>query len=157
MTKRFIVALMLAGAITLAPVPTDLMAQMGMPSDFQEHTVQTTSYAVKIRIGPEVSMPAATMTVTDQGMPVNRHLEVHIFDKRTGVEVKDPIPTVNLTDQTTGTSRLLANITAWLLSRHRDREPHFGDNLYLTNGMYTITVVVGDETAVLKDVLLTAT
>ena len=158
MTKRFVAALMLAGTITLlGPVPQHLVAQMGMPSDFEEHTVQTTSYNVKIRTGPKVTMMSSpTMTVTDQGKPVNRHVEIHIFNKSTGAEVKDPVPTVRVTDQATGTSRLLTNITACLIAKHRDREPHFGDNVDLVDGKYTITVVVGGETAVLKDVAIKA-
>ena len=156
MTKRSIVATIFAGAITLlGPVPGHVMAQMGMSSDFEVYTVQTTSYTVEIRTGPKVSMPSmSAMTVTDQGKPVNRHVEIHLFDQSTGAKVLDIIPTVGIANQASGTSRQLTNITACLISKHRDREPHFGDNLYRADGTFTITVVVGSETAVFEDVVL---
>ena len=71
----------------------------------------------------------------------------------------DIIPTVNITDQTTGISRELADVeetgsslgvsfvSACLISKHCNVEPHFGDNIYLPEGTYTVTVGVGDETA----------
>ena len=155
MTKRSIVAAILAGTITLlGTVPWHAAAQMGMPSDFEKYSVQTTSYTVEIRTGPELSMASPTMTVTDQGKPVNHHVEIHIFNKSTGAKVTDLIPTARITDQASGTSRLLTNMMACLISKHRDREPHFGDNLYLADGEYTIAVVVSSETAVFEDVVL---
>jgi hypothetical protein len=69
------------------------------------------------------------------------------------------IPSVSITDKATGVSRELAEsqgigvfsrvsfVTACLISKHRGVEPHFGDNIYLPNGNYTITVGVGIETA----------
>lgn len=151
------VAVMLSGAISLLGLlPRPTVAQMGMPTDFEERATQTASYTVKIRTGPKVTMPSPTMTVTDQGKPINHHIEVHIFNKGTGAEVKDLIPTVRVADQATGTSRVLTNITACRISKHRETEPHFGDNVYLPDGKYTITVIVGQETANFKDVVLKA-
>ena len=72
----------------------------------------------------------------------------------------DVIPTVRITNQATGASRELAGtqetgasqgvsfVTACLISKHRDVETHFGDNIYLPDGVYTFTVTVGGETAV---------
>ena len=66
-------------------------------------------------------------------------------------------PTVRIKDKATGTSRELpANahatrevpyVLACMTSGHRESDRHFGDNLYLSDGRYTITVGVGDETA----------
>lgn len=131
-------------------------AQMGMPSEVEERVTQTASYTVKIRTGPKVTMAGSAMTVTDQGRPVNRHIEVYVFRKSTGAEVKDVIPTVTITDQGSGTSRILTNITACRVSKHRETDPHFGDNVYLRDGKYTIRVAVGAETAIFKDVVLKA-
>ena len=99
----------------------------------------------------------ATMTAVDQGQPVNHHLEVHIFDKSSGIERKDLTPIVNIADQGPGESRELAVdphpsgeipfVTACLLANHRVTEPHFGDNLYLPDGRYIVTVTVGNEIA----------
>jgi hypothetical protein len=132
-------------------------AQMGAPPEFEEWTTLTTSYTIKIRIGPKVSMAmSSAMTVTDRGKPVNRHMEVHIFSRRSGAEIKDVVPIVKVTAPDSS-SRQLSNITACRVTRHRETEPHFGDNVYLPNGTYTITVTVGIETAVFRNVGLKAT
>ena len=95
----------------------------------------------------------------DQGQSVNRHLEVHIFDKNTGAKVTDLVPSVRLIYQRTGVSRELADaqetgsslgvsfVTACLISKHREVEPHFGDNIYLQKGIYTVIIGVAAETA----------
>ena len=137
------------------PVPSATAASMA-PMQSKEWTTQTASYKVKIRVGPTVTMAMSTMTMMEQGRPVNRHIEVYIFNKGTGTEVKDVIPTVRIKDQAKGTSRALANVMACRVSRHREIEPHFGDNIYLPDGKHTITVSVGKETAVYKDLVLKA-
>ncbi|MFQ5968114.1 MAG: hypothetical protein ACE5MI_10970 [Acidimicrobiia bacterium] len=130
-------------------------------TEWADHTTETASYRILVRTGPavelEVMMEGATMTFVDQGQPVNHHLEVHVFDKSSGAEIKDLVPTVGITDPATGTFREFAAephasgeipyVTACLLTNHRVREPHFGDNLYLADGTYTVSVTVGDETA----------
>jgi hypothetical protein len=85
------------------------------------------------------------MATTDQGQPVNRHLEVHIHDKNSGAQITDAIPTVSITDKATGTLRTVPNVLACMTLKHREIEPHFGDNLYMTDGSYTITVSIRDE------------
>jgi len=134
-------------------VPRATAAPMA-PMGSAEWTTQTASYKIKIRVGPTVTMSMSTMTMMDQGQPVNGHIEVHIFNKGTGTEVKDVIPTVRIKDQAKGTSRALANVMACRTARHREIEPHFGDNLYLPDGKYTITIGVGKETGVFKDLVL---
>ncbi len=126
------------------------------PMQSKELATQTASYKIKFRVGPTVTMAMSTMTMMEQGQPVNRHIEVYIFNKGTGTEVKDVIPTVKIKDQAKGTSRALANVLACRVSRHREIEPHFGDNMYLPDGKYIITVSVGKETAVYKDLVLKA-
>lgn len=157
MTRRVSFTAIALGAVAfLAVPPQSVQAQMGPPSTFEERTTQTGSFSIKIRMGSKVTMPMSSMTVTDQGNPVNRHLEVYIFSKSSGAEVKDMVPTVKVTNQATGASRQLANMTACRIAKHRETEPHFGDNIYLPDGTYTITVVVGKETAVFKDLILKA-
>jgi len=157
MLKRVNITAMVLGAMTvLAPAPNLAMAQMSPSSAVEEHTAQTASYRIKIRMGPKVTMAMASMTVTDQGHPVNRHLEVHNFNRSTGAEVQTLVPVVRVTNQATGASRQLTNMTACRVSRHLETEPHFGDNVYLPDGTYTITVVVGAETAVFRNLVLKA-
>lgn len=120
-------------------------------SEWAEQTTQTASYRVKVRTGPMVALAVmgqeATMTLVDQGQPVNRHLEVYIFDRTSGAEVKTTVPRVKISQQTTKLSRGLLNVEACLLANHRITDPHFGDNLYLPDGKYTITVSVANESA----------
>ncbi|MFQ5934185.1 MAG: hypothetical protein ACE5KI_06045 [Dehalococcoidia bacterium] len=134
----------------------------------EKTSIETTSYRVEIWIGPALSMMTAfpVMSTTDQGQPVNRHIEIHIFDKSGGAEVTDVIPLVRITNETSAVSRELAEgqeagasqgasfVTACLISGHRDVQVHFGDNISLPDGKYTFTIVVGDETAVLKDIIV---
>ncbi|MBI4338334.1 MAG: hypothetical protein HY680_00090 [Chloroflexi bacterium] len=87
------------------------------------------------------------MTTEDQGHPVNHHLEVHLYDKNNARVIGGEIPNVSITEESSGTRRTLTNITACQTLRHREIEPHFGDNLYLSSGRHTITVGVGDESA----------
>ncbi len=134
------------------------------PTEWLDYSIQTPSYRIMLKTGPRVSMAVmqmgATMTAVDRGQPVNHHLEVHIFDRSTGSEVKDLLPTVRITDPATGESREFGAdvhpagqtpyVKACLLSNHRASEPHFGDNLYLRDGTYTVTVSVGNEGGVAK-------
>jgi len=53
------------------------------------------------------------MALTDQGQPVNHHLEVHIYDKATGTVVTHVVPKIVVTNQVaTGAARPLASIAA---------------------------------------------
>ena len=139
-------------------------------SEWRDYTTETASYRIVTRVGPKVSMEVmrmgATMTTVDQGQPVNHHIEVHVFDKTSGAETKDLAPAVAITDTSTGESRELAvdvhdsgevpYVRACLLSDHRATEPHFGDNLYLRDGTYAVSVGVGEETAVFENVVVMA-
>jgi hypothetical protein len=139
-------------------------------TEWTDHATETASYRILLRTGPtatmEVMQMGAIMTAVDQGQAVNHHLEVHIFDKRSGAELKNLVPTVGITEQATGDSRELAAdlhpsgelpyVKACLLSNHRVKEPHFGDNLYLRDGTYTVTVSVNGESAVYGTVAVKA-
>jgi hypothetical protein len=113
-----------------------------------------------VRVGPSVSLQmmqqGATIAVMDQGTPVNHHLEVHIFDRSSGAEVKSLTPQVTITGPGIATPRGLPDVRACLLANHRLTEPHFGDNLYLPDGSYAVSVEVGGETASLPDVVARA-
>jgi len=114
-----------------------------------EQTTQTASYEISIWTGPEVTMMMEfpVMAMMDQGMPVNHHLEIHLFDVRTGEELLDVIPEVEIRVVATGASRGLPNVKACLESHHRATAPHFGDNLFLPDGAYEIIVEVEGEIA----------
>ncbi|MBI4329309.1 MAG: hypothetical protein HY685_05545 [Chloroflexi bacterium] len=115
---------------------------------------------MRIEIGPVVTMPLSAMTLAmatmDQGQPVNHHFEVHVFDKTTGAVVRDVVPQVTIADRATGSYRGVPSVMACMTLRHRDIAPHFGDNLFLVDGTYHVTVGVGSETVVIENVAVKA-
>ena len=136
-----------AVAPTATPQPTPVPG-------VEQTTTLTASYRVELWTGPALRMMMMSfpiMSAVDQGQPVSRHLEVHIFDRTSGAEVTDVIPEVRITDQVTGASRELAGtqetgasqgvsfVTACLISKHREVQPHFGDNIFLPDGKYTVS------------------
>lgn len=97
---------------------------------------------------PGMPMPKASMT--DQGYPVNHHLEVQIFDKASGAIV-DKMPMISITDAETGTSRELEDVMAMHPVDADERDIHFGNNVYLPSGTYTVKVTLDGETAEFED------
>ena len=147
---------------TATVAPTATPARTPVPGVVQT-AIQTASYEVELWTGPALrmmSMAFPIMSIADEGNPVNRHLEIHIFDKSSRAKVTSVVPVVRITNRATGVTRELADgqetgaslgvsfVTACQISKHRDVEPHFGDNIYLPDGEYTVAVRVGDETAV---------
>lgn len=96
------------------------------------------------------------MTMTDQGRPVSHHLQIHIYDRASGVPLVGASPLVTLTEKATGASRQVTNVRECMPPDDHGQGPHYGDNLYLVSGAYTIAVDVRDETAVVEDVLADA-
>ena len=147
---------------TPVPVPATTAPVRTPVPGVNQTTTQTASYRVEVWSGPALTMMMTSfpiMSSMDQGQPINRHLEVHIFDKISGAKLTDLVPSVTLTHQGTGVSRELADgqetgsslgvsfVTACQLSKHRAIAPHFGDNIYLPKGTYTVVIGVAEETA----------
>ncbi len=101
---------------------------------------------------PGMAMP--TMMMTDQGQPVNHHLEVHITNTATGALIKDQMPMITITDPL-GKSRTLDSMAMYGVAEGVS-DWHFGNSVYLPNGTYTISVQVGNEQAVFKSLMVTA-
>jgi hypothetical protein len=97
-------------------------------------------------------MPMPKMAMTDQGRPVNRHIEVAVYDKATGARLGSAMPRITITDRKTGRSRELQAVTAMYDVTEGQGDLHFGENVHLANGTYRITVSVGGERAVFKKV-----
>ena len=150
-----------ATSTPVAVAPTTAALRTPVPGVNQTIT-QTASYRVEVWSGPALTMMMTSfpiMSSMDQGQAVNRHLKVHIFDKISGDKLTGLDPSVRLTHQGTGVSRELADsqetgtalgasfITACQLSKHRAVEPHFGDNIYLQKGTYTVIIEIAEETA----------
>ena len=147
----------------------------GFAQSADERTQSTAHYRVTLDIGPvptmlrpdqvasategEVplsmpGMPMPTMAMTDQGRPVNRHIEVAVYDKATGARLGSPMPRITITDRKTGSSRELKAVAAMYDVKEGQGDLHFGDNVHLAKGTYRITVSVGGERAVFKKVVV---
>ncbi len=102
-------------------------------------------------------MPMPPMSMTDQGMPINHHVEVHIFDKATGAVVK-MAPMITLTNEATGATRTLGmgNIMAMYGLDVGQSDFHFGNNMYLPDGTYQVTATLNGETAMFQHVMIKA-
>ena len=146
--------------------PTTTAQRTPVPG-VEQTAVETDSYRVELWTGPALTtMMMMTdfpiMSAMDEGYRVNRHLEIHVFERGTATKVTDVVPAVKITYKATGASRemavtqeegtslAVAFVDACQISNHREVEPHFGDNIYLPDGQYTVTVGVGDETAVVE-------
>ena len=147
----------------------------GFAQSGDERTQSTARYRITLDIGPvatmlrpdqaasategEVplsmpSMPMPTMTMTDQGRPVNRHIEVAVYDKATGARLRSPMPTITITDRKTGRAKALQAVTAMYDVTEGQGDVHFGENVHLANGTYRVTVSLGGERAVFKKVVV---
>jgi hypothetical protein len=79
----------------------------------------------------------------DQGMAVNHHLEVQVSQAATGSVVMDVTPTIRLTDKLTGTSRDLPQVMGMYGATMGPSDFHYGQNVFLPDGTYSVTVLVG--------------
>ena len=145
----------------------------GFAQSGDELTQSTAHYRITLDIGPvptmlrpdQVSsategevplampgMPMPTLAMTDQGRPVNRHIEVAVYDKMTDARLRSALPRITITDRKTGRSRELQAVTAMYDVKEGQGDVHFGENVHLANGTYRVTVSVGGERAVFKKV-----
>jgi hypothetical protein len=163
---------LVSGILALAVVSAQ---GSGIAQGGADRTQRTAHYKIALDIGPlstmltpdqaakategEVmvampGMPMPIMTMTDQGRPVNRHLEVVVYDKATGAPLGTPMPTISVTDPATGKARTLQGVVGMYDIKKGERDVHFGNNIHLADGMYTVTVSVGGERAVFKKVVV---
>jgi hypothetical protein len=101
---------------------------------------------------PGVPMP--TVAMTDQGQPVNCHIEVAVYDKATGAHLRNAMSKITITERKTGRSRALQAVTAMYDVKEGQGDFHFSDNVHLANGTYRIVVSAGGEQTVFKKVVV---
>ena len=89
-----------------------------------------------------MTMPSDTSNVS----PDWHHLEVHIFDKQTGSVVESVIPVISVTSEATGQAQPVPLVVMQGIVEGPG-DYHFGNNVDLPKGDYTVTVVIGSETA----------
>jgi LPXTG-motif cell wall-anchored protein len=98
-----------------------------------------------------MTVPATSMT--DQGQPVNHHLELHVYNKTSGAVVSDQMPTITIADSA-GKSRTLSSMALMYDVAIGQSDLHFGNNVYLPDGTYTITAQIGTGKAVFGGVVV---
>jgi hypothetical protein len=96
----------------------------------------------EVMFGGTMTMPSDTSNIS----PDWHHLEVHIFDKKTGNVVKTVTPVLTVAnDATEKTQQVPIVVMQGIVEGPSDY--HYGNNVDLPKGNYTVTVVIGSETA----------
>jgi hypothetical protein len=91
-------------------------------------------------------------TAMDQGMGVNHHLEIHITRNDDNSGVQDVTPVIRVTDKATGESRDLPQVMGMYSAQMGPADFHYGQNVWLPDGTYTVTTLIGADTATFHDV-----
>jgi hypothetical protein len=155
-------------ALTFASPQGSGLAQTG-----DELTQSTAHYRITLEIGPvptiprpdqaasaiegEVPLsrpgvPMPTVAMTDQGQPVNCHIEVAVYDKATGAPLRNAMSRITITERKTGRSRALRAVTAIYDPKEKPGDLPYSDDVHLANGAYRVIVFVGGEQTVFKKV-----
>ncbi|MFI5091290.1 MAG: hypothetical protein ACHP7P_14670 [Terriglobales bacterium] len=96
----------------------------------------------EIMFGGTMTMPPGTTNIS----PDWHHLEVHIFEKKTGNVVKTANPVLTVKNDASGqTIQVPIVVMQGIVEGPNDI--HYGNNVDLPKGEYTVTVVIGSETA----------
>ena len=91
-------------------------------------------------------MEGMTNMTSSSYPPGWRHLEVHAFDKNTGNVVKTVMPQITVTNAVTGQAQKLPVVTMQGLADSVG-DLHYGNNVLMPSGAYTVSVVVNGESA----------
>lgn len=73
------------------------------------------------------------------------HLEVHVYDKKTGEVVKTLTPTITVTNKSTGQVQQVPIVTMQGVAEG-PADFHYGNSVDLPAGLYTVEVTIGRET-----------
>lgn len=125
----------------------------------------TASYRVELDVGtpqtmimPDQAANATSgevmvmMSMTDEGQPVNHHVEAHVYDTATGAAVSDVMPAISIMNQATNSSRDLQSLMAMYDVTVGTSDLHYGANIYVPDGIYTVTITIGQDKVTFKDV-----
>ena len=89
-----------------------------------------------------MTMPSDATNVS----PDWHHLEVHVFDKSTGNVVKTAAPVITVINKATGQTQPVPLVVMQGIVEG-PTDYHYGNNVDLPKGQYTVTVVIANETA----------
>ena len=94
----------------------------------------------------DMQMPAGTTDATSTTYPPGwRHLEVHVFDK-SGDVVKTVTPHITVTNTATNQSQTVPIVTMQGIA-DGIHDFHYGNNVLMPSGPYTVSVQVGTDSA----------
>jgi len=148
-------------------------------ADSTIRTERTSAFDVVLTVGPaqamsmqpsqspdmgmshDMSMGENEMTMhpqqADQGMAVNHWLDVHVTQAGSGSVVNDLTPTIRIVDKSTGEARDLPSVMG-MAGGMNASDLHYGQNVFLPDGTYVITVLLGPaDTAQFRDVVVAST
>jgi hypothetical protein len=91
-------------------------------------------------------MVSGEKAMTMSGMEATQHLEVFVKDRKTGAPVSDQMVTIKVTNDATKEDTTVPVAAMYGLSGGV-ADMHFGNNVTLMPGSYTIVVTVGSEPA----------
>ena len=106
--------------------------------------------------GSGMGSSSSMSTDMDQGMGVNHHLEIHIMRNDDNSVVSDVTPVIRVTDKSTGISRDLPEVMGMYGVGMGMGDFHYGQNVWLPDGTYTITAMIGAESVVFRDITVMA-
>lgn len=155
-------------------VAATLAASSGQAMDAMPVTAraETAHYRLVLQIGPEEKMytraEATRMHATSgevmvsgkmadmdmkggmSGMAMDtRHLEVHVTDRATGRVVTNATCRITVTDDATGKAQVVP-VAAMYGVKEGPSDWHYGNNVMMPPGPYTVTVVVNGEHATFR-------
>jgi len=96
----------------------------------------------EVMFGGTMTMPSDTTNIS----PDWHHLEVHIFDKKTGNVIKTANPVLTVKNNTTN-QVVQVPIVVMQGIVEGPNDIHYGNNVDLPKGQYTVTAVIGSETS----------
>jgi hypothetical protein len=143
-----------SGSSTMSADAEVMVGQVGMSEpNMDMGASQTSSMGMSHDMSSSTGgMSSAMSNMADQGMAVNHHLEVHITDNSTGSVVSDVTPVIRVRDKSTGVSRDLNDVMAMYGAMMGPSDFHYGQNVWLPDGQYDITVMLGSQSALFRDV-----
>jgi len=152
-------AVLAASAAVLIAVATSWAATISKAAT-------TASYRLSLDVGPvepmytpaqvkakhltsgEVMVGGAMMAGSMMSGAVERHLELHVYSRKTGAVVGNVTPTIALTDETAHAKPLKLEVVAMEGIGQGRADLHYGNNVSVDVGhTYKVAVVVGGEPA----------
>lgn len=145
---------------------------VALPSTVAVATAETKDYLISLQIGPlakmiseaqakqgmhgEIMVPIPGMSMPSMSMMfdghmVNHHLEAHIFNRLTGAVVENEMPTISIQPAGSTHWQALSSAVAMYGTRLQLADYHYGNNVYMKKGDYTITVTLHGQKAVFSN------